>query len=308
VYTVDTKRGKATMPTTEIVEAGIDYLTMTLTDGTEDYETWAAGARDAVGLLAAHGNVPKPGGFRGFQGVWCGGAFVGDREHDTLLVVPGSWASRLWQNTYHGRAHYSRLDLQVTVRYADFDKELSKKSYQWAAAMNEDRPLQQRRKLKIIEDSDGGSTLYIGSRSSEHFCRLYNKMAASDDPLYENCWRYEVELHNDSATAASRYIYEGARSQPRAVSSTVWQYFTQRGILTPWPRESEENAVLPRSSPRTDIERKLNWLTTQVQPTVRLLLQHVDASMVLRALGYGPEAQREPVENRPANEEADNGR
>lgn len=292
----------------EIVEAGIDYFTMTVGEAVEGYETWYARAREAVELLAQHGNVPKYGTWRGFDGVWCGGAFVGDREHDALLMVPGSWASRLWAQTYHERAHYSRLDMQVTVKYADFDINLSKKAYQWANALNEERPLRQRRKLKLIEDSDGGSTLYIGSRASEHFCRLYNKMAASDDPVYERCWRYEVELHNDSATAASRYLYEGSRSQPRAVSSTVWHYFTERGVLTPWPRESEENAVLPRTAARSDIERKLAWLTEQVSPTVRLLLQHVDATIVAQALGYGPEAQREPVENRPAGEEQGDGR
>lgn len=291
----------------EIVEAGIDYLTMTLQVTANGYESWAASARDAVGLLAQHGNVPKVGSWRGFDGVWCGGAFVGERDAEGILMVPGAWASRLWGPTYHDRAHYSRLDLQVTVKYPDFDKTLSKKCYQWANALNEDRPLRQRRKLKLIEDSDGGSTLYIGSRSSEHFCRLYNKMAASDDERYQDCWRFEVELHNDSATAASRYLYEGSRSQPRAVSSTVWHYFTERGILAPWPRESEENAVLPRSAPRSDIERKLGWLAEQVSPTVRLLLERIDASIVLGALGIDPAAEREPVENRPIGEEGTNG-
>lgn len=285
------------------MEAGIDYLAMTLPVTANGFESWAASTRDAVGLLAAHGNVPRVGAYKGYDGVWCGGGFVGEKDDAGLLIVPGAWAGKVWGQTYHDRAHYARLDLQVTVKYADFDKTLSKKCYQWASALNEDRPLRQRRKLKLIEDSDGGSTLYIGSRKSEHFCRLYNKMAASDDPLYENCWRFEVELHNDSATAASRYLYEGSRSQPRAVSSTVWHYFTERGILTPWPRESEENAVLPRSAPRSDLERKMAWLAEQVSPTVRLLLQHVPDSMVLEALGIGPGAEQMPVENRPTPEE-----
>jgi hypothetical protein len=282
-----------------IVEAGIDYLAMSLSVTAEGYEGWAASARDAIGLLAQHGNVPRVGGFRGYDGVWCGGGFVGENEREGFLSVPGSWASRLWGSTYHRSAHYSRLDLQVTVRYAQFDKELSKKCYQQASALNEERPLRQRRKLRILEDSDGGSTLYVGSRKSEHFCRLYNKMAASDDPAYADCWRFEVELHNDSATAASTYLYEGSRSQPRAVSSTVWHYFTERGILAPWERESEENAVLPRSAPRSDIETKLAWLGAQVSPTVRLLLEHLPANMVMEALGIGPASEPLPVENRP---------
>lgn len=285
-----------------IVEAGVDYLAMTVRSTAHEYESWAASARDAIGLLAQHGNVPRVGNFRAYDGVWCGGGFVGEKPDEGFLSVPGSWASRVWPQTYHRDAHYSRLDLQVTVRYPDFDKELSKKCYQWANALNEDRPLKQRRKLKLIEDSDGGSTLYIGSRKSLHFCRLYNKMAASDDPAYENCWRFEVELHNDAASNASTYLYEGARSQPRACASTVWHYFTERGILAPWARESEENAVLPVKAPRTDIERKLAWLTEQVSPSVALLLEHLPATMVLEALGIGPSAERLPVEGRPIEE------
>lgn len=282
-----------------IVEAGIDYLAMSLLTTAHLYENWAAASRDAVGLLAEHGNVPKVGSFRGYDGVWCGGAFVGENDREGFLSIPGAWASRLWAQTYHKDAHYARLDLQVTVQYAQFDVELSKKAYQWADALNNDRPARQRRKLRIINDNEGGSTLYIGSRKSEHFCRLYNKFAATNDPFYTDCWRFEVELHNDSATAAATYLYEGSRSQPRAVSSTVWRYFTERGVLAPWARESEENAVLPRSAPRSDVERKLAWLTEQVSPTVRLLLDRLPATIVLEALGIGPGAEDLPVENRP---------
>lgn len=285
-------------PYETIVEAGIDYLAMSLQVTADGYESWAASARDAIGLLAQHGNVPRVGSFRGYEGVWCGGGFVGENEREGFLSVPGSWAGRVWGQTYHNRAHYSRLDLQVTVKYAEFDSTLSRKALRDATALNEQRPTRQRRKLKIIEDSDGGSTLYIGSRKSEHFCRLYNKFAATNDPYYADCWRYEVELHNDSATAASTYLYEGSRAQARAVSSTVWHYFQERGVLAPWARESEENAVLPRSAPRSDIERKLAWLVEQVSPTVRLLLEHVPDTMVLEALGIGPAAESLPVEGR----------
>lgn len=290
-----------------IVEAGIDYLAMTLSATAHGYESWAASARDAIALMAEHGNVPRVGSSRGYDGVWCGGGFVGEKEDEGHLFIPGAWAGRLWGQTYHNRAHYSRLDLQVTVRYSVFDPTLSRKALRDATAINDERPLKQRRKLKIIEDSEGGSTLYIGSRKSEHFCRLYNKMAASDDPTYENCWRFEVELHNDSATQAATYLYEGSRSQPRAVSSTVWHYFVERGVLTPWPRESEENAVLPRTAPRSDIERKIAWLSEQVSPTVRLLMERVPANMVLEALGIGPASEQWPVENRPIGEDGSDG-
>jgi hypothetical protein len=267
---------------------------------------WEGACRDAIYLLSQHGNTIREGTFRGYDGHWCGGAFAGIRDEDAYVHIPGAWAGRLWGQLHREDAHYSRLDLQATVRFGTENNDYGRNAYAIAVNHNLQRPRAQQRKISGWYDSDGGYTLYIGARSSNHYCRLYNKAAASEDEVYDRCWRFEVELHNESATKAARYIYNGSKSQPRAAASTVWQYFRDRGIEPPYTRESEENAVLAIAAPTTDLERKLRWLNTQVAPTVRLLLEHSPRAIVLASLGLDGSSDRLPVENRP-NEGGDNG-
>lgn len=291
----------------DVIEAGIDYFAMTLSRGAANSAQWEGACRDAIYLLSQHGNTIREGTFRGFDGYWCGGAFAGTREEDAYIHIPGAWAARLWGQLFRDDAHYSRLDLQATVRFGKEDNDYGRSAYAIAVAHNLCRPRAQQRKISTWSDSDGGYTLYIGARSSNHFCRLYNKAAASEDEAYERCWRFEVELHNESATKAAQYIYNGAKSQPRAAASTVWQYYRERGIEPPYTRESEDNAVLPVATPTTDLERKLRWLNGQVAPTVRLLLEHCPRDIVLTALGIGPGAEPLPVEGRPEGKEETDG-
>lgn len=292
----------------EVIEAGIDYFAMTLTKGANNAASWQSACRDAIYLLSQHGNTIREGTFRGYDGHWCGGAFAGHREADAYIHVPGSWAARLWGPLYRDDAHYSRLDLQATVRFAQEDNDYGNKALSIAVASNLQRPRAQQRKITQWSDADGGYTLYIGSRTSNHYCRLYNKAAASEEECYAKCWRFEVELHNESATKAAQYIFNGSKSQSRAAASTVWQYYRDRGVQPPYSREGEDNAVLPVARPQTDLERKLKWLETQVAPTVRLLLEHAPRDIVLAAIGIADAAERLPVENRPTEGEGTNGK
>lgn len=63
------------------------------------------------------------------------------------------------------------------------------------------------RKYNFVKDSDGGETLYIGSRQSEQFLRIYDKGAeqhTDDDWL-----RVELELHGAKAHQATQMIAAG---------------------------------------------------------------------------------------------------
>jgi hypothetical protein len=290
-----------------VIEAGIDYLAMTMAGDGDDAIKWSTAAQSCIDLLINHGNVPKVGSFRGYDGVWCGGAFYGERDDGRYMHVAGSWASRLWPQLHRDQAHYSRLDLQATVQFANEDNNYARDMYEVAKAHNEARNARQRRRIRLFQDDQGGSTLYIGSRTSLHFCRLYNKAAQSGDPFYDRCWRYEVELHNSAATDAARYVWQGSRPQPRASASTVWHYYQERGITPAYTREGEDNALLPRTTPQSDIDRKLAWLKEQVGPTVELLLSQLPASIVLEALRIGRDAEPLPVENGGQESEPHNG-
>lgn len=281
---------------TNIIEAGIDYLAMTLRGDVSDYSSWYSRCEDALSLLIDYGNVPRVGSFRGYDGIWCAGAFIGQREDGGHIHIAGSWAGKLYAQLYHSQAHYSRFDLQATAQFTTEHNTYAQDMFAVAEEYNLSRSLRNRRKLSLRQDNDGGSTLYIGSRTSEHFCRLYNKAAQSGDEFYARAWRFEVELHNDSATTAATYCFDQPGGQAKVATSTCWRYFNERGVKPPWEREDEYNAVLPRSSPRSDYDRKLAWLKDQVAPSVRLLMEQVPATIVLEALGIGPSAEALPPE------------
>lgn len=277
-----------------IVDAGIDYIAATLHRDVLRPELWSASAVLAMDLIRDAGNVTRPGSFNGYSGIYCGGAFYGEREDSYHIHIPGAWAGVLWQQLHDDRLHYSRFDVQVTYQYDDDDLCRGEVFFQKAASFNRLRPVKQQRKIRRIEDDGYGVTVYVGSRKSKHFARLYDKGAQTGDEAYERAWRYEVELHNDSATASARYIWNRTAAVAKVTSSTVWSYFHERGITPPWTKEDEETALRPATTPKTDIERKLQWLREQVAPTVRLLHKSVPAPIIRAALGMDEDDQLPP--------------
>lgn len=284
-------------PPAGIVEAGVDYLSMSMKVDSNQYAHWCNRAFDAIMLIGDAGNITKRGSFRGYDGIWAGGAFYGRRDDGAHCHISGVWSSRLFAQLYEPSAHYSRLDVQCTVRVLPSRTDLAKEGRSLATAANEILPETRRRKITLIEGSDGGATLYIGTRNSEVFCRLYNKGAQSNEPFYEDCWRYEVEAHNDSATQAAAYIFGSNFSQGVVASSTVWQYFNKRGIQPLYTREEEITALIPNTAPATDITRKLTWLSQQVRPTVLYLRSLVPPDILEAALGYGERSAPLPSEH-----------
>jgi len=268
-----------------IVDAGIDYLACTMHKDVQNPHEWAARAVLAMGLLEDAGNVVRFGTWNGYEGHFCGGAFYGERDDSYHIHIPGAWAGITWQGLHDERLHYSRLDLQVTWQYDDDDLLRGEGFYVAACQHNETRSIKQRRKVRRIEDHGCGVTVYVGSRKSAHMGRLYDKGRQTGEEAYERSWRYEVELHNESATTTARYIWQRLASVARVTSSTVWQYFRERGITPPWSKVDEESALRPSTTPKTDIERKLQWLREQVAPTVRLLQLSVPAATILTSLG-----------------------
>lgn len=286
------------VPAYEVVEAGVDYLSLSMSNDRPEYAQWCASGYDTLRLSEGLGNILKEGKCNGYEGFYCGGVFFGRRPDGAFLRVSGSLASRVFSRVYSIQAHVSRIDVQSTVRFPEYNANISEVAYQDADTANSRLPEKRRRKLTLWGSNDGGSTLYIGSRKSDIFLRLYNKDAESGEEFYQNCWRYEVELHNEAANSAALYLYEGGRPQARACSSTVWQVFHKRGVTPPYTRESEENALLPQSKPDTDVTRKLRWLQEQVAPTVTLLKGLLPYDILTEALGLNSEPRPDAAHER----------
>ena len=270
------------------LEAGIDYLTMTMEqrDLTKPY--WYYQCLDCIQMIEDSGNKAYNTRLIGYEGINCGPAFAGENDTSAMFRVSGPWAHKVFFRTFMKTAHYSRLDLQVTYVFSRYQKDIGKKAYQAVENSNKTLSAARRRKCRLVGDNDGGQTCYIGSRSSDTFARIYNKDAQSKEEKYRNSWRYEVETHNNAATGAAEALSLANGTSSHWVANFVHRWCTSRGISVPF-KAGDTQAILPPSrQPETNVETKLRWLQSQVAPSIKYLQQHVPDAILYEALGLLP--------------------
>lgn len=266
-------------------EVGVDYLTCTLSRDAPHYQTWVRTCLQSLDHIADDGNERSLTRMQGYDGYLTAGCFFGENDVRGMLRLSSYWADRYFLATFREDAHYSRLDLQVTVIYVSEVKGVASAVYQAKndAIHHDGRPA--RLKTRLVTDSDGGSTVYIGARTSAQFGRIYNKGAQSAEERYRNAWRYEVELHNESATKAAQLVRTLSMGYREWIARYVARWYGSRGVHAPWPITSGVASIPPSARPESDVQTKLGWLMTQVAPSVRWLCTQVDRSVILAVLG-----------------------
>lgn len=272
-------------------EAGVDYLTATFTAG----ERKALGVLKWAGTIQREqeqlGNVTRPARFRGYDCWQTGPLLWGGRTDGTLIRISGPYA-----DTYANRypellTHATRIDLQVTLLWGERAREALRQVINAASLENAARPETQRFNLEYYSGEQGPQTVYLGSRTTEHFGRVYDKWQQSQDEYYEGCLRYEVETKGDIARRVGYELYACPYATNYQAGPFVQEWYRRRGVEVPagFPQPFWE---LPRIVPReTDLIRKVNWLMTQVRPTVKALSSKVSGELLQYALGLSDEAE-----------------
>jgi DNA relaxase NicK len=195
-----------------------------------------------------------------------------------IVIAKGSVAQEVWRHFLPTARNVSRVDLQVTVKLEEQRKALAHLSYKNC----------RRHKLKssVIRNSQGGSTLYLGSRNSDQFGRLYDK-GAKNGEVPGFVWRYEVELKRSYANEAIRKLLEfkerDGKELSKLISGYVYSWWRKRGVQPVFSPESG-GAIIEVSKTETTLERKLTWLRTQVSPTLRRLIEAGLGEVALDAL------------------------
>ena len=106
-------------------------------------------------------------GYDGYQGE---GFRYGMRNEEGIVILSGLRASEDWQEFAVKARRCTRIDLAVTVTLKEKDTGLASRLYRSGVERNDAN-------LGYVERSIGGSTLYLGSRTSERYGRLYDKGA-----------------------------------------------------------------------------------------------------------------------------------
>lgn len=171
----------------QLVGFGIDYVTAIFKTraGFEAFDEWLWGV-PAEQVVSAR--------VRQFHGIRRGSVFAGHYTVNNEFALGMAQASGdRAEETASVLKHLqpdgvSRLDLQVTISGTDVDLE---GMYGRLSARG--------KTASLIRSNDGGETLYIGSRKSSRFVRVYRKTVRRDG--YEGV-RFEVEFKKPLAKEA----------------------------------------------------------------------------------------------------------
>lgn len=117
-------------------------------------------------------------------------------------------------------ASVSRVDLAIDVKGTPIDIQNYLKCN--LAQSKGGKPKQR----QIVQDSVRGVTVYIGSRSSDKFMRIYDKSAEQGLPETEHWTRFELEIKGKPAKAVAKKLAETDKSGAlRLVQSLMRGHF-----------------------------------------------------------------------------------
>lgn len=271
----------------EKITAGVDWLSVSMPNTAPEYHEWRRKCHEAIEGISNEGYRLESRGLLGYVGLSAGNCFIGENQYGSFCQVTGEKAQTWFDYVYHRDCKVSRIDAQITTKLEVMDKNIAKEAYRNATLENKTLPAARRRKLWIIVGSDGGDTFYLGSTSSEQRARIYNKEVQSEDIQYTRCWRYEVVLRNELAKQFTTEYRQRGDRRPAFVVSFVSRWFGVRGVDISG-LSGVEAVILPLERTRpTDIERKLEWIGTQVAPTIRYLIAEGYRDTILALLELG---------------------
>ncbi len=132
-----------------------------------------------------------------------------------------------------------------------------------------------------------GDTLYLGSRQSMQYGRMYDKGLQEGTTIAEKWFRYEIEYKAKGALQ----IAQRARELPPSaygewIRCTVFDWFVARAVVPLFDPATETPGTTIRSQMKqTTPQKKLVWLRSAVKPTVRYLFEQGLKRETLDALG-----------------------
>lgn len=228
------------------------------------------------------------GGLRGYRLDGMGYTILRDINRNRYVeIVAGGICARWQPPVYAQNVRVSRLDVAIDVlldEYDDVQPAIARADNHLDDLYDRYTQLQQsraknwyKRKVTRITNAQGGTTVYLGSRYSSAFVRLYNKTAelAHIDKwiTHQSIARYELELKGAGIEqwGVTDYVMSGDTSE-LVHRLTVWMIEHYQLPI------ASDTKVQPGwyRTPRRDneLDRKLRWVRDSVLPSIRLLVNN----------------------------------
>lgn len=272
--------------------AHIDWLTVTHRKDNWDACTEFA---DAITRLLSldNPNSVREHKWQGYECLSCGDITYGERPDTVIAIFRGAEASRAIGIVRDHDVNVTRIDLAVTVALKHPAAGMAQNHFEHLKRLRESGvggP-----KISIQQSALGGDTLYVGSRTSKYFGRLYDRAGKTKTGELGQVWRYEVEVKKPAATKVWKSLIQ---SDDMADSITGWVYaWFERRKVTPVFYPGKSTLIIERDAKVTSLEKKMRWLEVSVKPTVDLLK---DAGFTAKLQELFDLSEEPPIINRVA--------
>lgn len=267
-----------------VVDVGVDWITLTSSTAHEPHDVTLANWYDVFNRVRHHSGMVEDASFLGYSGLKTEGMFIGTRFDGAMVRLSGPIARDNFLALQTAGASVTRLDLQVTCHWEGTGLHPPRLVALHATAANELLPTSRQRNVEERKDNRGGYTTYVGSRQSAAFLRCYHKSAQDPDAYGPNVYRYEVQYNKDSASFVLEALHNHQEVVEAAITALVWDWCERRGIIPVFRRSAERVIVSRETIPVTELDKKLQWLYTQVRPTVDMLMAQGHTAEALIAL------------------------
>lgn len=183
----------------------------------------------------------------------------------------GCSSVELLQRTIRLGGKITRLDLakdahNETFNLAEFEQQVANREFVGRV-----------QKASAIRSSDGGMTVYVGSRQSNKFLRVYHK--GIEQKTGEDWIRAELELKSDTANVVGKII-AGGEDINNLFSALAGRMCNLNNV--DWRKMLEADAVIgvPKVEKQSDREK---WIAKQVTPAViQYAMEHPDSEALER--------------------------
>lgn len=270
--------------TGKVLEAGCDWLTLVVLHEDNAYAECVQEWFDIIRAERIRTGLIEDSGKLGYVGLQAGSVFWGRRHDGDILIISGGEANVYLAKAVEFGPRVRRADWQVTYIVDEPSIWPVHKAREQADEANKVLPSGRQRKISTHDDNKEGYTLYIGSRQSDAFSRLYHKSAQTPERYPTGSWRWEVQYNGDSASASVSSFLEASRTPEGYAMDLVLDWYRRRGVDVPWNATTEVDSRFTDVLPATPLVDKLNWLYTQVGPSARLLSDQGHTAEVMRVL------------------------
>lgn len=264
----------------EVIEASVDYVTIS---GKSEQ---IYGLQSSLQVLLDHyheeGHKAKQVSNHGYSGWQLGPVKFLDNGEYGYVQASGDPAGFVASVAGGYDLRCTRIDFQVTIKHEPENGQTIGEIVYSDALKHPTCPSPTR-----ILSPAGGDTVYIGSRISDRFARVYRKDSEDRDGGWpRHTWRYELELKKPRSQKAWRSMLDiPSNERAKHIIALIGNYCGMRGIFFPVTSDmaSGINDTLRRK--KTPLERKLTWIRDGVSPTILELFDAGLAKDVLEALG-----------------------